>query len=234
MNRVRKIQTHPEITCRHVLTQENPADLGSRGRQVTDNPLWWKGPQWLTRKEEWPPDLVTSASDSPETMAEAKATRDLFAMTVAATATDGLYALLDEFCYWKAIRERAREDKRYQEGQLQLSLHPNTDVVVECRGRIQGHYPVYLPDRQQYTKKLVEHAYLSTLRGGVGLTMQKIRERYWVPRLRKLAKRITRTYHGCRRFQVKVYSSPPPGNLPRERTEGKTPFQVIELIMQAS
>ena len=57
--------------------------------------------------------------------------------------------------------------------------------------------------------------------------MAKIRECYWVPRLRKLAKRITRTYHGCRRFQGKAYSSPPPGNLPRERTEGKTPFQVI-------
>ena len=86
---------------------------------------------------------------------------------------------------------------------------------------------MYLPDSQQYTKKLVEHAHLSTLHGGVGLTMAKLRERYWVPRLRKLAKRITRTCHGCQRFQAKVYSSPPPGNLPREQTEGKTLFQVI-------
>ena len=55
MNRVRKIQAHPEIIWRYVPTQENPADLGSRGGQVTDNPLWWKGPRWLTRKAEWPP-----------------------------------------------------------------------------------------------------------------------------------------------------------------------------------
>ena len=102
MNRVKKIQAHSEITWRHVPTQENPADLGSRGGQVTDNPLWWKGPQWLTTKEEWPPDLVTSAS--PETMAEAKATREMFAVALAATATDELDALLDKFCYWKAIR----------------------------------------------------------------------------------------------------------------------------------
>ncbi|XP_068726488.1 uncharacterized protein [Montipora capricornis] len=57
--------------------------------------------------------------------------------------------------------------------------------------------------------------------------MVKLRERYWVPRLRKLAKRITRTCHGCRRFQAKAYSSPPPGNLQRERTEEKNPFHVI-------
>ena len=57
--------------------------------------------------------------------------------------------------------------------------------------------------------------------------MAKIRERHWVPRLRKLDKRITRACYGCRRFRVKAYSSPPPGNLPRERTEGENPFQVI-------
>lgn len=57
--------------------------------------------------------------------------------------------------------------------------------------------------------------------------MAKTRERHWVPRLRKLAKRITRACYGCRRFQPKAYSSPPPGNLPRERTEGENPFQVI-------
>ncbi|XP_068726453.1 uncharacterized protein [Montipora capricornis] len=57
--------------------------------------------------------------------------------------------------------------------------------------------------------------------------MVKLRERYWVPRLRKLAKRITRTCHGCRRFQAKAYSSPPPGNPQRERTEEKNPFHVI-------
>ena len=91
MNRVKKIQAHSKITWRHVPTQENPADLGSRGGQVTDNP-----------SEEWPPDLVTSAS--PETMAEAKATREMFAVALAATATDELDALLDKFFYWKAIR----------------------------------------------------------------------------------------------------------------------------------
>ena len=69
---------------------------------MTDNPLWWKGPQWLARKEEWPPDLITNAS--PESMAQAKATREIFAGAIATTSTDDLDALLDKFSYWKAIR----------------------------------------------------------------------------------------------------------------------------------
>lgn len=37
-------------------------------------------------------------------MAEAKATREIFAKAKVAAATDNLDALLDKFSYWKAIR----------------------------------------------------------------------------------------------------------------------------------
>ena len=50
-NRVHKIQTHLEITWRHVPTAKNPADLGSRGGSVTNAELWWKGPEWLGHRE---------------------------------------------------------------------------------------------------------------------------------------------------------------------------------------
>lgn len=80
-----------------------------------------------------------------------------------------------------------------------------------------------LPDGQRYTEKLVTQAHFATLHGGVGSTMTKVREYYWVP----LTKKIVKSCHGCRRFSVQAYTSPPPGNLPRERTEGQTPFQVI-------
>ena len=65
---------------------------------MTNNLLWWKGPLWLTKKEECPPNLVTSASS--ETMPEAKASCEIFALALAATATDELDALLDKFCYY--------------------------------------------------------------------------------------------------------------------------------------
>ena len=57
--------------------------------------------------------------------------------------------------------------------------------------------------------------------------MSRIRERYWVPRLRRLTKRVIKRCHGCRRFQVRAAARAPPGNLPRDRTEGSRPFQVV-------
>lgn len=61
----------------------------------------------------------------------------------------------------------------------------------------------------------------------VGLTMAKVRERYWVPRLRRLVKKLRGSCHGCKRFRARAYLTPPPGNLPKTRTEGSRPFQVV-------
>ncbi len=113
------------------------------------------------------------------------------------------------------------------EDRLKLNLQPNKDGVLECRGRLQGHYPVYIPDTSVYAEKLIEHAHENTLHGGVGLTMTKIREEHWISRLRRLAKRIINRCPGCKRFQAVAMASPPPGLLPRSRTEGITPFVVI-------
>lgn len=54
---------------RHVRTDENPADLGSRGCTPSDlskNSLWWQGPIWLRKSpEEWPKSLMVH-EDPPE------------------------------------------------------------------------------------------------------------------------------------------------------------------------
>ena len=263
-NRVQKIQSHSEVIWRHVGTTANPADIGSRSGEVSNHPLWWNGPQWLQHKARWPPDIVPNACQ--ETLTEAKATRDVFAVAMA--ETDELDTLLEKFSYWKVkricswimrfirnarsakmrrltgpltteetnkanafwvkrVQTKAPLDKYYQEDQLQLNLKPNSEGVLECRGRIQGHYPVYLPDSQRYTEKFITQAHLATLHGGVVSTMAKVREQYWVPRLRRLTKRVVKNCLGCRRFQVQAFSSPRQGTLPKDRTEGQTPFQVV-------
>mgnify|MGYP001798323262 CR=1 FL=1 len=54
-NRVAKILSHPEIEWRYVESSDNPADLASRGRQVTE--LSRTGPQWLAYPEKRPNNL---------------------------------------------------------------------------------------------------------------------------------------------------------------------------------
>ena len=57
--------------------------------------------------------------------------------------------------------------------------------------------------------------------------MAAIRSRYWIPRLRQLAKCMIKRCYGCKRFQAVTHAHPPVGNLPKDRTEGSVPFQVI-------
>ena len=59
--------------------------------------------------------------------------------------------------------------------------------------------------------------------------MCSIRRKYWVPRLRQLAKKFIRACYGCRKFQVKALASPPTGNLPTDRTVDSIPFEVLRV-----
>ena len=99
-NRVRKIQSHPNVIWRHVPTRENPADLGSRGGSVTGGDLWWKGPSWLADPEKLPPNIVTQSS--PESRAERKVQQELFAGAV--EGSNDLDHILEKFGLSKARR----------------------------------------------------------------------------------------------------------------------------------
>ena len=262
-NRVRKIREHSDVVWRHVPTQDNPADLASRGGLVAEeNQLWWKGPEWLSDPAKWPADLVTAPT--AESNAEMKTTKELFALAV--NSDDELDELLARNSYWKTLRvcawimrfaqnartKRASRTKgplrteeiekqnlfwmlraqsqgseNMEEDRLSLNLHRNRDGLLECRGRLPSPYPIYIPDTTTFAEKLVQHAHKATLHGGVGLTMAKIREEHWIPRLRRLAKKVIRQCYGCKRFQAVALAVPPPGLLPPERTEGSGPFEVV-------
>ena len=130
--------------------------------------------------------------------------------------------------FWvRRSQVRSQGTIKFDEDQMKLNLQKDIDGIFECRGRIQGHYPIYLPDDGVFTGKLVTHFHNQTLHGGVGLTMAKVREMYWVPRLRQLVKRLIKRCYGCKRFHVSAFANPPPGNLPTDRTEGTSPFQVV-------
>ena len=106
-------------------------------------------------------------------------------------------------------------------------LQKNADGLYECRGRIQGDYPIYLPDDALFSKRLVLHAHLQTLHEGVSLTMARIREKHWIPRFRRRTKRVINECVECKRFQVTALANPPTGNLPKERSEGSVPIKSI-------
>ena len=142
-----------------------------------------------------------------------------------AMTTDEVLAA--EMFWVKQTQQQAVNSERFVEEKLQLNLQLNADGIWVCCGRIQGEYPLYLPDSSLFTTKLVQRAHVCTLHGGVGLVMAKVRERYWIPRLRRLAKKVISDCWGCKKFRAVPAQTPPPGPLPKARTEKSTPFNVI-------
>lgn len=57
--------------------------------------------------------------------------------------------------------------------------------------------------------------------------MAKVRERHWIPRLRRLVMKVVKTCHGCKRFQARALANPSPGNLQKDKTEGRAAFKVV-------
>ena len=89
------------MTWRHVPSKENPADVASRGGLIKErDQLWWKGRDWLSKPDEWPPDQRTTRTT--ETDVEVKLTKQLFAL--AKEEEDELGNLLAKFAYWKTLR----------------------------------------------------------------------------------------------------------------------------------
>ena len=130
--------------------------------------------------------------------------------------------------FWiKRSQRQGTNDAKFPDDKEQLNLKPKLEAVLECRGCIQVDYPVYLVDSALYAVKVVKCAHVVTSHGGARLTMAKVRERFWVPTLRKLVRTIIKSFWGCKRFRAIPAQSAPPGLLPRERQEGNTPFNII-------
>ena len=97
-NHVKKIQAKSYIQWRHVRSEENPADVGSRGGQIKQS--WQRGPDWLSHPENWPKDIITHPTDDTE--AEAKLVKEVLGVAVEEESeSDGL---MTRHNFWKAIR----------------------------------------------------------------------------------------------------------------------------------
>ena len=113
----------------------------------------------------------------------------------------------NQILFWTKRPQENQSDDVTDDRQ-RLGLKENDQVILICRGRVQVHYSVYLADKIPYTLKPVEDAHRRPEHRGVGLTMARIRERHWVPRLRRLTKRVIKRSYGCHRFQVRAAAKP--------------------------
>ena len=66
-NRVKEIKSNNDIVFGFVPSNENPADIASRGTTVqnlSENNLWWHGPKWLCERENnWPMSVTEDVDE---------------------------------------------------------------------------------------------------------------------------------------------------------------------------
>ena len=188
-NRIQKICQHENVIWHYVPTGENPADVGSLGGNINHNNLWKHGPPWLSYPAQWPAQGALELT--PESQAQAQVVREIF--KVAIVKEDVLDQLLQKYSLTKIRRAQntVKDDQQFHVDREPWNLQENNVGILECRGRIIGEYPVYIPDIHPFATSLVREAHITTVHGGVGLTMAKVRERYWIPQLRRLVKKIS-------------------------------------------
>lgn len=62
-NRLKEIRSTKNLICHYVSTEENPADIGSRGctvKELKTSNKWWHGPSWLSNPKLWPISNIPS------------------------------------------------------------------------------------------------------------------------------------------------------------------------------
>ena len=69
----------------------------------------------------------------------------------------------------KYVVKKAQRDvehsKKLINNQKRLNLHKNQEKIYECRDRIEGAYPVYIPSKSVLSRKIIFSVHRSTLLG---------------------------------------------------------------------
>ena len=65
--------------------------MESRGGDISRlKTLWWQGPSWFAKPQDWPPNLVTTTTQESKAE-EVKKTRELFALAVEKTENNDVF-----------------------------------------------------------------------------------------------------------------------------------------------
>ena len=80
-NRLKEIKSLEGVIFKHVPSEDNPADLATRGKSPRELSLsiWWSGPKWLKEpKEQWPNSKTPQSDNLTEFNSEVRGNKILF------------------------------------------------------------------------------------------------------------------------------------------------------------
>ena len=107
------------------------------------------------------------------------------------------------------------------------------DGIWHINGHIENYRPILLPKHGKLVECLVEHCKISTPHGEVQSTINKLRQRFLIPRMRSLVKKIIHRCNFCKRYRKKQLLPPATSVSPSFRTRLTEPLQQLVLTKQA-
>ena len=88
-------------------------------------------------------------------------------------------------------------------------------------------FPIYLTANSPLLRLRVMEHHIIAMHSGPGVTRAKLMREYWIPKSSRIIRNIIRQCYKCRRAKGPPFRSPRSPNLPPERVNITTPYQVI-------
>lgn len=108
----------------------------------------------------------------------------------------------------------------------QLRLFIDSDGLLRSGGRIhnaplseEAKFPILLPQRHPFTRLIIEDCHRRQLHAGVSTTGTALRQKFWIPSIRRNVQMTLRKYVKCKKVVGRPYIIPDPPPLPKFRVE---------------
>ncbi|XP_075163012.1 uncharacterized protein LOC142235634 [Haematobia irritans] len=209
-------------TWRHVPTNENPADIGTRGCTASDlgaNSLWWNGPQWLLKPSEFWPKPVTLTEPNLEHKDEILSVKYNLIRLAQRMYFPSEYQALENHL---AINSKSRL----------LTLNPTLDEnqLLRVNGRLANsdisyneRHPIILPEKSRFCKLFIDFTHKTLLHSEHQVMLRAIRQEFYIIRLKSAIRHCIRNCRICtiykHRIRTQIMST-----LPSERCTFSLPF----------
>ena len=92
----------------------------------------------------------------------------------------------------------------------QLGLTQFEDHVIRFVGRISGEQPIFIPRNSIYCDRLTAEVHKKVGQKSMNMMMAVLREKFWIPRLRAVLKKVKRSCETCKIMTMQPYPRPSP------------------------
>ncbi|VDL84663.1 unnamed protein product [Nippostrongylus brasiliensis] len=115
----------------------------------------------------------------------------------------------------------------------QLNVQPDEFGILRCRGRlgnaqmaVDTKYPMLVASKTDLSDAIVKEAHLP-YHCSVAQTMANVRQRFWIPKLRQMVKKVVRLCVPCQRINSLPFKYPDMEDLPNRRVQRTRPFEHV-------